>query len=50
MKKKKHGKPRSATNETRRKGPKRHTTCSHCDTANPITAKFCMNCGEMLTN
>ena len=28
--------------------PKRHITCGHCDARNPITASFCMGCGEKL--
>ena len=45
---KKYGKPKSATKQERRKKPKRHITCSHCDAQNPITANFCMSCGEKL--
>jgi len=45
---KKYGKPKSATKQTKRKRPKRHITCGHCDARNPITANFCMSCGEKL--
>jgi len=45
---KKYGKPKSATKQTKRKRPKRHITCGHCDTRNPITANFCMSCGGKL--
>ena len=45
---KKYGKPKSATPQKKRKKPKRHITCSHCDAQNPITANFCMSCGKEL--
>ena len=45
---KKYGRPKSATKQTKTKRPKRHIACSHCDTQNPITASFCMSCGEKL--
>lgn len=31
-----------------KKKPRRHITCGHCDALNPITANFCMSCGEEL--
>jgi nitrogen fixation NifU-like protein len=43
---KKYGKQKSATKKKKGKKPKRHITCGHCDTKNPITANFCMSCGE----
>lgn len=45
---KKYGRPKSVTKQTKTKRPKRHIACSHCDTQNPITASFCMSCGEKL--
>jgi nitrogen fixation NifU-like protein len=47
---KRDGKPRSVTKQTKRKRPKRHITCGHCDARNPITASFCMSCGERLVH
>lgn len=44
----KYGKPKSATKQKKGEKPKRHITCGHCDTKNPITANFCMSCGEKL--
>jgi nitrogen fixation NifU-like protein len=43
---KKYGKQKPTTKK--KKKPKRHITCGHCDTKNPITANFCMSCGEKL--
>lgn len=45
---KKDGKPKSAIKEKRRAKPKRHIMCAHCAVQNPITANFCMSCGEKL--
>jgi nitrogen fixation NifU-like protein len=45
---KKDGKPKSPAKEAKKKRPKRHVTCDHCDARNPVTAKFCMSCGEKL--
>lgn len=46
---KKCGKPKSEKTPTKRKRPKRHIQCSHCAAQNPITANFCMSCGEKVT-
>lgn len=45
---KKFGKPQSEKTPVRKKKQKRHIQCSHCDTQNPITANFCMSCGEKI--
>jgi len=47
---KKDGKPKPAPKRTKRKASKRHVTCDHCDARNPVTANFCMGCGEKLEN
>ena len=47
---KKYGIPKSTTKQKKRKKPKRHITCGHCDARNPITASFCMSCGEKLNS
>ena len=44
----KEGKPTSATKQTKGKKPKKHIMCDHCDARNPVTANFCMSCGEKL--
>ena len=43
---KKNGKPKSATKATKREKSKKQITCSQCNAQNPVTAKFCMACGE----
>jgi nitrogen fixation NifU-like protein len=45
---KKSGKPQAAIEPKKRKRLKRHIICSRCDAKNPITANFCMSCGEKL--
>ena len=45
-----YGKPKSPTAQTKSKRPKRHIICGHCKIQNPITANFCMSCGEKLDN
>lgn len=45
---KKHGRPESVTKATKREKSKKHITCGQCNAQNPVTAKFCMNCGEKL--
>jgi nitrogen fixation NifU-like protein len=47
---KKYGKPKPATKQKKRKRPKRHIKCGNCDAQNPITANFCMSCGENLNH
>jgi len=42
----KNGKQKSATKTTKREKSKKHITCSQCNAQNPVTAKFCMACGE----
>ena len=44
------GKPRPASEPKKKKRAKRQVTCRHCQTKNPITANFCMSCGEELGN
>jgi nitrogen fixation NifU-like protein len=44
---KKPGKPIIRA-DPKKKKLKRHAVCEHCDTKNPITANFCMSCGEKL--
>ncbi|OCC15834.1 Iron-sulfur cluster assembly scaffold protein IscU/NifU-like protein [Dissulfuribacter thermophilus] len=34
--------------ELAKKNVKRTAECTHCGVSNPITAKFCMNCGEKM--
>ncbi len=34
--------------EPTKKKVKRTAECAHCGVSNPITAKFCMNCGEKM--
>ena len=43
---KKNGKPKSVTKATKREKPEKHITCGQCNSQNPVTAKFCMACGE----
>ena len=45
---KKNGKPKSVTMATKREKSKKHITCGQCNAQNPVTAKFCMNCGGKL--
>ena len=45
-----YGKPKSVTELKKRKRPRRHIKCAHCDAQNPITANFCMSCGEKLNH
>ncbi len=45
---KKYGKQKPTTKKKKKKKPKRRITCGHCDTKKPITANFCMSCGEKL--
>ena len=45
---KKQGKPISATRAANEEKPKTHTECGKCNAQNPVTARFCMNCGEKL--
>lgn len=47
---KKNGKPKLVVNARKKKKLKKHINCGHCETKNPVTAKFCMNCGEKLKN
>jgi nitrogen fixation NifU-like protein len=47
---KKYGKPRHATKQKKGEKLKTRITCGHCDTKNPITANFCMSCGEKLNH
>ncbi len=47
---KKYGIPKTETKESKMEGSEEHLICSQCSVQNPITAKFCMNCGEKLTN
>jgi len=42
------GKPRSETRATEEEESKEVVTCRTCNEENPITAKFCMSCGEKL--
>jgi nitrogen fixation protein NifU and related proteins len=45
---KKSGKPQAETEPKKRKRAKSHVLCPHCDARNPVTANFCMSCGEKL--
>jgi nitrogen fixation NifU-like protein len=45
---KRSGEPPPAPKPSKKKRAKRHVTCSHCQERNPITAKFCMSCGEKI--
>jgi len=45
---KKQGKVTSATRAAKKEEPKTHTECGKCNAQNPVTARFCMNCGEKL--
>ena len=45
---KKYGKPKSATQPAEGEEPETDVMCSHCNAENPVTAKFCMSCGEEL--
>ena len=45
---KRSGEPPPAPKPKKKKRAKRQVTCSHCQERNPITAKFCMSCGEKL--
>jgi len=47
---KKYGKPKSVTKSTEENEPETDIACSHCNTENPVTAKFCMSCGEKLSH
>jgi nitrogen fixation NifU-like protein len=46
---KKYGMPLSERNQAKGKKPKRYIKCSHCEAQNPITANFCMSCGERIS-
>jgi nitrogen fixation NifU-like protein len=41
-----HGEPKPAPKPKKRKKAKKHVTCGHCEARNPVTANFCMSCGE----
>jgi nitrogen fixation NifU-like protein len=43
---KKSGKPISDRKQKKREKPKKHVYCSHCEAQNPVSANFCMSCGE----
>ncbi|MBW2170893.1 MAG: Fe-S cluster assembly scaffold protein NifU [Deltaproteobacteria bacterium] len=45
---KRSGEPPPAPKPKKKKRAKRQVTCSHCQERNPITAKFCMSCGEKI--
>jgi nitrogen fixation NifU-like protein len=47
---KKLGIPRPKTKESKVEGSEEHIICSQCSIQNPVTAKYCMNCGEGLAN
>jgi len=47
---KKYGKPKFEIKKTKRRSLKRHIKCSNCNAQNPITANFCMSCGEKISN
>ena len=44
----KYGKPEASAKKIKGKKTKQHITCDHCDEQNPVTASFCMGCGEKL--
>jgi len=45
---KKYGKAESTTKATKRGKSKKYIICSQCNAQNPVTARFCMSCGEEL--
>jgi hypothetical protein len=45
---KKYGKPESSEKKAQNTKPKSYITCENCDAQNPVTASFCMGCGEKL--
>jgi len=47
---KKSGKPKSAVKVAKREKSKEYNKCGQCNTQNPVTAKFCMNCGDEFKN
>jgi len=47
---KKQGKVKSATRAANEEEPETHTECGKCNAQNPVTARFCMNCGEKLAS
>jgi nitrogen fixation NifU-like protein len=47
---KRYGIPKSKPKESKMEGSEEHLICSQCSIQNPVTAKFCMNCGESLAN
>ncbi len=46
---KKYGKSDSDTGEANEKRSENHIKCGHCSVQNPITANFCMDCGEKIS-
>jgi len=47
---KKYGEPKSSPKTKTVEEVKTDVTCGQCNTSNPVTAKFCMSCGERLKN
>jgi len=47
---KKQGKVKSVTRAANEEEPETHTECGKCNAQNPVTARFCMNCGEKLAS
>jgi nitrogen fixation protein NifU and related proteins len=45
---KKFGKPKSPMKEATEEKTEGNDACSHCGTENPLSARFCMHCGEGL--
>jgi len=45
---KRSGKPVSESTQNKKKKAKRFIKCKHCETLNPVTANFCMNCGKKI--
>jgi len=45
---KKYGRPKSKVEEPAEEEHADHVECGHCHTENPLSAKFCMICGEKL--
>ena len=45
-----YGVAQSQKNNTLKKKSKRQVICPHCEAKKPITANFCMGCGEKIEN
>ena len=47
---KKYGEPKPIKESIEETKAETDVKCSHCDAENPVTAKFCMSCGDKLSH